>query len=98
METHYRIVLTRKHESPDRSTLDQTDRAVGEVYLQDLPVEWAGRILIGDSLKMSVQWLLGRDHFETALDYFERNALDDFKVAVFEVNDEEPEEILISEF
>jgi hypothetical protein len=73
MEPHYRIVLTRSFENPDRSTLVQTDRAVGETFLQDLPVEWAGMILIEDAFKISVQWLLDQDHIDMALEYFERN-------------------------
>jgi hypothetical protein len=98
MEPHYRIVLTRSFENPDRSTLVQTDRAVGETFLQDLPVEWAGMILIEDAFKISVQWLLDQDHIDMALEYFERNALEDFRISVFKVDDQEPEEILISEF
>lgn len=98
MEPHYRVILTRKSDHPNRETLSQADKAVGEVFLQNFDAEWAGTIAVEDEFRLGVQWLVREDKFEQLSDYFESNILNDFKIRVFKVDDEEPEEILISEF
>jgi len=75
----------------------QNERILGNTYFSDFNLEWAGHILLTDTCQLSAQWLYETNDVVELENYILTHDLVGHKIAVYEIDDEEPEEALIIE-
>jgi hypothetical protein len=86
----HRIALTSTDIHKEYTAFDKKEC---EDFLNRLPVEWAGFIILNDKMHLSMQWLDFESTSKFLKDFFKNNHLDGYLVDLYLEQDEEAEEI-----
>lgn len=93
MEKQIRIVMTNALCSPSREEISGNERALGEAYFKEFPLEWAGWIVQEDTFNLSAQWLCPFEHLDHIVQHVElTDGIADRLLNITIVDDEEAEE------
>jgi len=88
-----RIIMTNTTHVPTREEIQTVDREIGQQYLEDFGVEWAGYIVLEDTLKLSAQWLLETFTRDEIVEHVLAHQIPGYNFSVYEVDEEAESEI-----